>query len=155
MFKSLLRYKYKTMFILISATSAIASIFLISALGNGIISMYASMLKTDGDIIVMQKGVADTFFSDINRSLLLSIAKLPDVKSAQGVIVGAGAIDTVPIAGIYGVTENRMPNYILTDGAYPKQAEVVIGESIASILNHPKKIDLMGESFSVSGTYKK
>jgi len=108
MFKSFLRYKYKTLLILVSATAAIASIFLITALGNGIISMYASMLKTDGDIIVMQKGVADTFFSDINRSLIVPIAKISGVKSAQGVIVGAGAIDTVPIAGIYGVTKNRL-----------------------------------------------
>ena len=153
MFKSFLRYKYKTLLILISATSAIASIFLITALGNGIISMYASMLKTDGDIIVMQKGVADTFFSDINSSLLLPISKLPGVKSAQGVIVGAGAIDIVPIAGIYGVTENRMSNYSLSEGKYPMQGEVIIGESIASILNTPKKIELMGEPFYVSGTY--
>ena len=154
MFKSFLRYKYKTLLILISATSAIASIFLITALGNGIINMYASMLKTDGDIIVMQKGVADTFFSDINRSLLTPISKLKEVDSAQGVIVGAGAIGSIPIAGIYGVTKNRMPNYALVDGSYPKANEVVIGESIASILNNPQQIELMGEPFKVSGTYK-
>jgi len=154
MFKSFLRYKYKTLLILISATSAIASIFMITALGNGIIQMYSSMLKTDGDIIVMQKEVADTFFSDINRSLILPISKLEGVKSAQGVIVGAGAIDTVPIAGIYGVTKNRFDNYALTKGAYPKESEVMIGESIASILNHPSYIELMGLPFKVSGTYK-
>jgi len=155
MFKSFLRYRYKTLLILISATSAIASIFLITALGNGIISMYASMLKTDGDIIVMQKGVADTFFSDVNRSLLLPVAQIPGVKSAQGVIVGAGSIDTVPIAGIYGVTKNRFPNYTLTEGRYPRQeGEVIVGESIASILQTPQKITLMGEPFRVTGIYK-
>ena len=154
MFKSFLRYKYKTVLILISATAAIASIFLITALGNGIINMYASMLKTDGDIIVMQKGVADTFFSDINRSLLLPISKIKGVKSAQGVIVGAGAIEMVPIAGIYGVTQNRLENYSLTKGTYPKQGEVLLGESIATILKHPSKIELMGKPFSVSGTYQ-
>ncbi|KYJ85846.1 ABC transporter permease [Sulfurovum riftiae] len=155
MFKSFLRYRYKTLLILVSATSAIASIFLITALGNGIISMYASMLKTDGDIIVMQKGVADTFFSDINRSLLVPIAKIPGVKSAQGVIVGAGAIDSVPIAGIYGVTKNRLDNYTLTEGHYPqKEGEVIVGESIASILKNPEEITLMGEPFRVSGIYK-
>ena len=94
------------------------------------------------------------FFSDIDRSLILPISQLDAVKSAQGVIVGAGAIDTVPIAGIYGVTQNRMPNYALSEGNYPKQGEVVIGESIASILNHPKKIELMGEPFTVAGIYK-
>jgi ABC-type antimicrobial peptide transport system permease subunit len=154
MFKSFLRYKYKTLLILISATSAIASIFMITALGNGIINMYASMLKTDGDIIVMQKGVADTFFSDINRSFILPISKLGGVRDAQAVIVGAGSIGAVPIAGIYGVTKNRLPNYVLTKGDYPKASEVVVGESISSILKSPKKIALMGETFVVSGTYK-
>ncbi len=154
MFKSFWRYKYKTLLILISATSAIASIFLITALGNGIISMYANMLKTDGDIIVMQKGVADTFFSDVDRTLLEPISEIKGVSSAQGVIVGAGAIDIVPIAGIYGVTQNRMENYTLTTGTYPAEGEVVLGDNIASMLHHPKSIELLGTSFQVSGIYK-
>jgi len=154
MFKSFLRYKYKTLLILISATSAIASIFLITALGNGIISMYASMLKTDGDIIVMQKGVADTFFSDVNRTLLDPIANISGVDSAQGVIVGAGAIGIVPIAGIYGVTQNRLPNYTLIKGDYPNENEVILGDSIASILKHPQSIELLGTTFTVSGVYE-
>ncbi|WP_289413185.1 ABC transporter permease [Sulfurovum zhangzhouensis] len=154
MFKSFLRYKYKTMLILISAISAIASIFLITSLGNGIISMYASMLKTDGDIIVMQRGVADTFFSDVNRTLIEPISKLDGVASAQGVIVGAGAIDIVPIAGIYGVTQNRMSNYQLSKGDYPMDGEVILGETIASILDFPQNIQLLGTDFHVSGIYK-
>jgi len=154
MFKSFLRYKYKSVLILISATSAIASIFLITALGNGIISMYASMLKTEGDIIVMQRGVADTFFSDVDRGLLEPISKIKGVSSAQGVIVGAGAIDIVPIAGIYGVTENRMSNYTLISGNYPQEGNVVLGDNIASMLKHPESIDLLGKTFHVSGVYK-
>jgi len=154
MFKSFFRYKYKTLLIFISATSAIASIFLITALGNGIINMYANMLKTDGDIIVMQKGVADTFFSDVNISLLDNISEVDGVKDAQGVIVGAGAIGIVPIAGIYGVTQNRMTNYILTQGLYPKEGEVMLGSNIASMLKNPKTIELLGSLFKVSGIYK-
>lgn len=154
MFKSFLRYKYKSILILISATSAIASIFLITALGNGIISMYANMLKTEGDIIVMQRGVADTFFSDVNVSLIADIELIAGVSSAQGVIVGAGAIDIVPIAGIYGITQNRMPNYTLINGSYPKEGEVILGDSIASILDHPASIELLGSTFYVSGIYK-
>lgn len=154
MFKSFFRYKYKTILILISATSAIASIFLITALGNGIISMYANMLKTKGDIIVMQRGVADTFFSDVNRTLIEPISHIQGVSSAQGVIVGAGAIDIVPIAGIYGVTENRMENYTLLSGHYPKEGEVILGDTIASILSHPTSIALLGKPFHVSGIYQ-
>lgn len=154
MFKSFLRYKYKTLLILISATSAIASIFLITALGNGIIGMYANMLKTKGDIIIMQKGVADTFFSDVNLDLLEPISKIKGVSSAQGVIVGAGAIDVVPIAGIYGVTQNRMENYTLSAGTYPSEGEVILGDTIASILEHPTSIALLGTRFQVSGIYQ-
>ena len=154
MFHSFLRYKYKTLLILISATSAIASIFLITALGNGIINMYANMLKTDGDIIVMQKGVADTFFSDVNITLLDTISQVDGISSAQGVIVGAGAIDIVPIAGIYGVTPNRLKNYKLTQGDYPKSGEVVLGNNIASTLKNPDTIELLGKSFEVSGIYE-
>ena len=155
MFRSFLRYKYKTLLILISATAAIASIFLITSLSNGIIQMYASMLKTDGDIIVMQKGVADTFFSDINRSLLVPVSHIEGVASAQGVIVGAGAIESVPIAGIYGVTPNRLSNYTLVGGRYPQHpGEVIVGESIDKILHHPEKITLMGKPFRVSGNYR-
>ncbi len=153
MFKSFLRYRYKTLLILISAVSAIASTFLITALGNGIIEMYASMLRSDGDIIVTQKGVADTFFSDVNLSIAEPISKMANIESVQGIIVGAGAIDVVPIAGIYGITPNRMPNYKLLRGSYPKGGEVVLGESIDSILKHPESVELLGSKFTVSGVY--
>ena len=154
MFKSFLYYKHKTLLILISIISAISSIFLITAVANGIIGMYSSMLKTDGDIIVTQRGVADTFFSDVNRTLIGSISQLEGVASAQGVIVGAGSIDTIQIAGIYGVTQNRMPSYHLIQGYYPKAGEVIIGKNIAAILSNPQNIQLFGKYFHVSGIYK-
>lgn len=154
MFRSLLHYRYKTLLIMLSATAAITSTFLITALSNGIVQMYAQMLRTDGDIIVMQKGVADTFFSDVNLSLGRSIALLDGVRSVEGVIVGAGKIDTVPIAGIYGVTPNRYANYALSSGRYPKKpAEVMIGESINMLLVDPKQITLFGKTFHVTGVY--
>jgi len=154
MFKSLLRYRYKTLLILISSVSAIASIFLITALANGIISMYAQMLRTDGDIIITQKGVADTFFSDVNRSLIADVKNINGVKDVSGVVVGAGAIGPVPIAGIYGVTENRMKSYGLSRGSYPKRGEVMLGSAIASTLGDVESVELMGEWFRISGVYR-
>jgi hypothetical protein len=67
MFKALLYYRYKSILILLSAVTAITSIFLITSLSQGIVTMYSNMLQTDGDIIITQKGVADTFFSDVNH----------------------------------------------------------------------------------------
>ena len=154
MFRSFLRYKYKTALILISAVSAITSIFLITSLSNGIIGMYADMLKTDGDIIVTQKGVADTFFSDVDRTLMEPIGTIAGVSSTQGVIVGAGAIDSVPIAGIYAVTPNRMPSYKLLHGSYPKAGEVILGKNIDAILDHPGSVTIFGKSCRVTGVYE-
>ena len=155
MFKSLIYYKYKTVLILISAITAISSIFLITSLSGGIVTMYSEMLKTDGDIIVTQKGVADTFFSDVNRSIAPSIEKIVGVKSVHGVIVGAGAIGAIPIAGIYGVTNNRLNIYNLTEGFYPKgKTEVIIGEKIDVILGHPKELTLFNMPFKVTGVFK-
>ena len=155
MFKSLLYYRYKTALILISAITAIASIFLITSLSGGIVTMYSDMLKTDGDIIITQKGVADTFFSDVNRELAFKIKPIVGVKGVYGVIVGAGAIGSLPIAGIYGVTQNRMPLYQLTKGDYPKNLhEVMIGEKINVVLGSPKEINIFNQKFTVTGVFK-
>jgi len=155
MFKSLLYYKYKTGLILLSAITAITSIFLITSLSGGIVTMYSDMLKTDGDIIITQKGVADTFFSDVNRTLIPNIEQIDNVKSVHGVIVGAGAIGSLPIAGIYGVTPNRLSIYTLTEGAYPKTVnEVMLGEKINTVLGNPKKIIIFNRTFNVTGVFK-
>ena len=49
--KALLANKLKTLLIYLSLIFSIVSIFLISSISNGIITMYSSMLKSDGDII--------------------------------------------------------------------------------------------------------
>lgn len=154
MFKSLLYYRYKTMLILLSSVTAIVSIFLITSLSRGIVSMYSDMLRTDGDIIITQKGVADTFFSDVNRSIIPTISQIDEVKRVDGVIVGAGAIESIPIAGIYGITNNRMSIYQLESGYYPKDNQVMIGEKINTILNSPKTIKMFNQEFNVSGVFK-
>ncbi len=127
---------------------------LIGAIGNGLVDMYASMLKTDGDIIVTQKGVADTFFSDVNISLMNKISKIESVKSVSAIIVGAGAISEIPIAGIYGMSENRIKKYKLLKGDFPKEKEVMIGENIDKLLSHPKKVQIFANFYRVCGVYK-
>jgi len=155
MFKSLLYYRYKTALILLSAVTAIGSIFLITSLSGGIVTMYSQMLKTDGDIIVTQKGVADTFFSDVNRTFMPNIEKIVGVKRVDGVIVGAGAIGSLPIAGIYGVTQSRFPIYPLMSGVYPQGSdEVMVGEKINTVLGSPSEVTIFNQTFKVSGVFK-
>lgn len=152
--KALRKNRFKTSLIFLSMSVSIAAIFLISAISGGVVSMYSAMLKTDGDIIVTQKGIADTFFSDINRSLNDSILQIEGVKESSALILGAAPVDPLPIVGIYGVSENRFKSYTLKEGTYPKTGEVMLGSKIYETLKHPKKVILSKKEFQVSGVFK-
>lgn len=116
--------------------------------------MYSAMLKTDGDLIVTQKGIADTFFSDINRSHVSAIASMQGVKEVNALILGAAPVEPLPIVGIYGVSENRFKSYTLKEGSYPKRGEVMLGSKIYETLKRPKTISLSKKTFAVSGVFK-
>jgi len=152
--KALRKNRFKTALIFISMTVSIAAIFLISAISGGVVSMYSSMLKTDGDIIVTQKGIADTFFSDINRSVIGKIGKMEGVKEVSALILGAAPVDPLPIVGIYGASENRFKSYTLKQGSYPETGEVMLGSKIYETLKHPETISLSKKTFRVSGVFK-
>lgn len=152
--KALTKNRFKTALIFMSMTVSISAIFLISAISSGVVGMYSTMLKTDGDIIVTQKGISDTFFSDINRSLEPKIIHISGVKELNSLIFGAAPVNNLPIVAIYGVSENRFDNYNLISGKYPKQDEVLMGEKIYKMLNSPKKINISKQEFTVSGVFK-
>ncbi len=152
--KALRKNRFKTALIFISMSVSIAAIFLISAISGGVVSMYSSMLKTDGDIIVTQKGIADTFFSDINRSVAGSISKMEGVKEVSALILGAAPVEPLPIVGIYGASENRFKSYRLIKGSYPADGDVMLGSKIYETLKHPETISLSKKAFHVSGVFK-
>ncbi|MDD5406312.1 MAG: FtsX-like permease family protein [Sulfurovaceae bacterium] len=152
--KALSKNKFKTTLIFISMVISIMAIFLISAIADGVVGMYSAMLKTDGDIVVTQKGVADTFFSDINRSIGQSIAKIQGVKSISSLVLGAAPVNKLPIVGIYGVSQNRFNSYKLKSGHYPKAGEVLLGYKIYQTLNQPSFVNISKKIFRVSGTFE-
>ena len=152
--KALSKNRFKTLLIFLSMSVSVSAIFLISAIAGGVVSMYSSMPKTDGDVIVTQKGIADTFFSDINRSLLVPIASIGGVREAGALILGAAPVDPLPIVGIYGVSPNRFKSYPLKSGSYPKEGEVMLGSKIYETLKHPETILLSKERFRVSGVFQ-
>lgn len=152
--KALAKNRFKTALIFVSMSVSISAIFLISAISGGVVRMYSQMLKTDGDIIVTQKGIADTFFSDINRSDLDVIANMEGVKEAGAMILGAAPVEPLPIVGIYGVSQNRLHGYRLKQGEIPKEGEVMLGSKIYETLKHPETILLSKKVFHVSGVFQ-
>lgn len=152
--KALKANRLKTTLIYLSLIFSITSIFLISSISHGIIHMYSSMLKSDGDIIVTQAKISDTFFSNVDINLLSKINKLQDVKESSAIIVGASPVENLPIVAIYGVTKNRFANYTLVKNSYPNKNEVLVGESIYKQLINKNSIEIANKKFKISGVFK-
>lgn len=129
-YKALIANKLKTFLVIISLIFSIVSIFLISSISNGVISMYSSMLKSNGDIIITQAKISDTFFSNVDIDLIKEIESLKNINEAGAMTVGASPVEKLPIVAIYGVTQNRFKNYKLEIGNYPLDNEVIVGKSI-------------------------
>lgn len=150
--KALTKNKFKSLLIFSSITIAVMAIFLISSVSQGIIGMYSKMIKTDGDIIITQKGISDTFFSNVDISLMNKIDALNHVTMSYAMIVGASPIGHIPIAGIYGTTANHFSHYKLLNGRYPNSGEVILGENIAKQFS-TKNINIGNKNFEISGVY--
>ena len=152
--KALMANKLKTLLIYLSLIFSIVSIFLISSISNGIITMYSSMLKSDGDIIITQAKISDTFFSNVNINLIEQINKIQDVKEATALIVGASPVEKLPIVAVYGASSNRFKNYKLENGSYAQKNEVIVGKSIYEQLSNKKEIQIANRTFKISGVFK-
>ena len=152
--KALIANKLKTLLIFLSLIFSIVSIFLISSISNGVISMYSTLLKSDGDIIITQAKISDTFFSNVNIDLIKKINQVAGIQETSALIVGASPVENLPIVAIYGSTKNRFKKYELILGNYPKENEVIIGNSIYEQLNNKKQIQIANKIFQVSGVFK-
>ncbi|MCT7445417.1 ABC transporter permease [Aliarcobacter cryaerophilus] len=153
-YKALIANKLKTFLIIISLIFSIVSIFLISSISNGVISMYSSMLKSDGDIIITQAKISDTFFSNVDINLIKEIEYLKNINEAGAMIVGASPVEKLPIVAIYGVTQNRFKNYKLEKGKYPLNNEVIVGKSIFEQLSNRNEVQIANKTFKISGVFE-
>lgn len=150
--KALSKNPMKSLLVFSSITIAVMAIFLITSVSQGIIGMYSKMIKTDGDIIITQKGISDTFFSNVDVSLLDKINNIKGVKSSYAMIVGASPVGHIPIAGVYGTTKNHLSHYKLSRGEYPKYSQVILGANLAKQI--PTSSVIIGNKrFRISGTF--
>ena len=152
--KALKANRLKTTLIYLSLIFSITAIFLISSISNGIITMYSSMLKSDGDIIITQAKISDTFFSNVDINLIERINKLANIKNSSAIIFGASPVEKLPIVAVYGVSKNRFTNYKLIKDSYPTENEVLVGESIYEQLENKNSIEISNKTFKISGVFE-
>ena len=116
--------------------------------------MYSSMLKSDGDIIITQAKISDTFFSNVNINLIEQINNIKGVLESTALIVGASPVEKLPIVAVYGASSNRFKNYELISGNYPNKNEVIVGKSIYEQLLNKNEIQIANKTFKISGIFK-
>ena len=151
--KALKKNPFKSILIFSSITIAVMAIFLISSVSQGVIGMYSKMIKTDGDIIITQKGISDTFFSNVDTAIMEKINAMKDVKSSYAMIVGASPVGHIPIAGIYGTSANHLEHYKLTNGKYPEAGEVILGKNISKQIKS-RTVKIGNKRYKISGSYE-
>ncbi len=151
--KAIRANRVKSALIYLSLVVTISAIFLISAISHGVISMYSNILQSSGDIIVTQKNISDTFFSDVSRDLIPKIAKIEGVRRVSAIIVGASPVESLPIVALYGVSKNLYLRYKLQSGEYPSKGKVIIGASIYKSLADKKTIHIANKSFGLAGVF--
>ena len=152
--KAIKSNKIKTALIYLSLVVTIISIFLITSISHGIISMYSNMLKSDGDIIITQAKISDTFFSNVDKTIASKVKMIQGINKVSALIFGASPVEDLPIVAIYGVSNNVFTKYKLISGTYPKNNEVIIGKSIYHQLKNYKKINIANKAFTISGVFQ-
>ena len=152
--KAIKSNKIKTGLIYLSLVVTIISIFLITSISHGIISMYSNMLKSDGDIIITQAKISDTFFSNVDKTIASKVKMIQGINKVSALIFGASPVENLPIVAIYGVSNNVFTKYKLISGTYPKNNEVIIGKSIYHQLKNHKKINIANKAFTISGVFQ-
>jgi len=150
--KALTKNLFKSFLIFSSIAIAVMAIFLITSVSQGVIGMFSTMIKSDGDLIITQKGISDTFFSNVDISLIEKIDALDHVTSSYAMIVGASPVGHIPIAAVYGVSENYLAHYKLLRGNYPKTGEVLLGNTLAKQLKG-RSVKIGNRRYKISGVY--
>ncbi len=151
-FKSLRANPMRTLLVFGSLTVSVTAVFLINAIAHGIVSSYSTILRSDGDLIVTQAKISDTFFSDVDTALIPKIRKIPGVEKVTAMIVGASPVERLPIVAVYGLSPERMERYRLLRGHYPGPGEVMVGRSIAGRLAMPT-LSIGDRRFRIAGVF--
>jgi len=151
-FKALFANPMRSFLVFTSLTVSVLAVFLISAVAHGIVSSYSTILRSDGDLIVTQAKISDTFFSDVDTALIPKISQLPGVAKVSAMIVGASPVEELPIVAVYGLSPGRMSHYRILSGHYPGAGEAMIGQGIAGRLKKPT-LSIGDRRFKISGVF--
>jgi ABC-type antimicrobial peptide transport system permease subunit len=118
-FKNLLRRKTRTFLTLIGIAIGVAAVVALSAIAEGFINSYTTILTSSGaDVIVAQEDAADIILSAVDDSVGPQVAAMAGVSKVAGMMIGVVTMPDVPYFIVFGLdsTEFAMQHYKVVEG---------------------------------------
>jgi len=165
-FRNLFRRKTRTLLTVLGIAVGVAMIVALGAIGEGMRTGYVSMFSGSGaDLIMMQKGSYDITLSGVDEDVVSQAAAMPEVRSANGLVVGNVTAPGSPYFYVFGYDPNgfAIQRFKLVEGAAlgagrhasPGSREILLGKQAAEALKFKigDVLRLPGGSFRVVGIY--
>ena len=158
--RNLLRRKTRTLLTLIGIAIGVAAVVALSAMAEGFINSYSTILTSSGaDVIVSQGDAADIILSAVDDSVGAQLAVVPGVSKISGVMLGLVTTPDVPYFVVFGLDpkEFGMAHFKVVEGtAITGQRQMLLGKTAAK--NFKKKIGdnykIEETSFRIAGIYE-
>jgi ABC-type antimicrobial peptide transport system permease subunit len=139
----------------------VGAILALEAVVQGFVSSFTDMAgSTQADIMIRQADIADTTLSVIDERVVDSIAAMPDVQSASGVVF-TGMI--LPDSGVMFLLQGYSPNdhvikrfHIVEGQMLTGNRQILLGRLMAETLKKGvgEMIEISGRRYKVVGLYE-
>ncbi len=102
-FTNLRRHKLRAAIGVAGISFGVAAMLTILALVHGAIGMFEHILSTDSQYLVFERNVSDLFFSSVRDADMAEIRALPEVESAQPMLLGIVSSPGYPVITCFGL----------------------------------------------------
>jgi putative ABC transport system permease protein len=160
--RNIARQRTRTILTVVGIAVGITTVVALGAVAGGLREMAGAMLRTGGsDFVVAQKGSADLSFSTLSQREWDAVAARPDVERATGMLINISRVGSNPYFVLFGIEPDQLaqaPPKVAAGGLLVagRDDDVILGSRAAADLDAGvgDPVDLLGERFTVVGTYE-
>ena len=158
--KNLWRRKLRTLLTLAGITIGIAVVVTLTMLADGIAGQISALMSAGGaEITLMQAGIADMQFSALDQSAVDTLAGMPEVEWASGLLLQIVPIEQRPYFVVLGLDPQAetFQHFRIVEGqAWQREDDILLGRMAASFLDVApgEAFAVSGETFRVAGIYE-